>query len=466
MSPITSIIVITLYFVVTYSITKFAKVDNNSKLGYLLAGRSVPVWSGAMSIAATWIWAPALFVAAQQAYVNGWVGVFWFTVPNVATLIIFGYFATRMRKKYPDGFTFSGYIQEHYRKRTHNLFLLENFGLQGLSMAVQLLAGALVISKITGIDFWIATVVIAAIPFLYTFKKGLGASIITDHWQMIWILIILLLGIPFLFINGGGIESLIAGLSSRTGDIDGLFSGRGLAVTLSFGIPVTIGLLSGTFGDQMFWQRVFAVKEGSVKKVMFLAAGIFALVPLSLSIFGFVAGGSGLDISDTQLTNLSAADAFAPNWFTYLFVVMILSGLISTVDSIICAVSSIAGHDLWRRGITFHLKDELSLAKAAIISVVIFAILVANIPGMQILYLFLFYGTLRASVMLPTAFSILDKNISDRGMFYGILASMVVGLPVFAIGKFSGDLVFIIAGSLLTILLSGILSLSLKENKI
>ena len=50
---------------------------------FLVAGRSLGVWLAALSIAASWIWAPALFVASQKAYDQGLPGVFWFTFPNV-----------------------------------------------------------------------------------------------------------------------------------------------------------------------------------------------------------------------------------------------------------------------------------------------------------------------------------------------------------------------------------------------
>ena len=97
--------------------------------------------------------------------------------------------------------------------------------------------------------------------------------------------------------------------------------------------------------------------------------------------------------------------------------------------------------------------------------VAILAIGVANIPGITITYLFLFYGTLRSSVMLPTIFAIKGYKMSESGLFYGILASLAVGLPIFAIGNLNGWVPMIVAGSLLTIGLSGAISL-LKKDKV
>ena len=464
------------YFVAMMMLVVFLRKHKKTKEEFLVANRSMPWLLTAFSMAATWVWAPSMFVASEKAYTQGLAGVCWFVVPNVLTLILFAFFANKMRKLRPDGWTFSDYIREKYSKRCHNLYLIESFGLQTMSFAVQLLAGATIFSKITGISFTATTIVMAVCPLLYTFASGIRSSIVTDFWKMLWIVIVLLLGLPIMF-SSAGPNALFNGLGGITGDFGSLFSATGIMVALSFGIPTTIGLLSGTFGDQMFWQRVFCVKADKVKRTMITAAFIFAAVPISLAVFGFFAAGTGLAISDTQLTNVGAVMAFCPKWFLYLFFVLILSGLISTVDSIICAVSSVAGHDVvkrlsmnekWHGRIQKNIflfilfANEVRAARFAMIVVTIIAILIANIPGLTILYLFLLYGTLRSSVMLPTVFAILGKRMSERGLFYGILTSMIVGLPIFAYGNFTGNIPMIVFGSLFTILASGIMAVRRK----
>ena len=465
------------YFVAMMLLVVFLRKHKKTKEEFLVANRSMPWVLTAFSMAATWVWAPSMFVASEKAYTQGLVGVFWFVVPNVLTLILFAFFANKMRKLRPEGWTFSDYIREKYSKRCHNLFLIESFGLQTMSFAVQLLAGATIFSKITGISFTATTVVMALCPLVYTFASGIRSSIITDFWKMLWIVVVLLLGLPIMF-SSAGPEALFNGLGGISGGFSDLFSGNGLMVTLSFGVPTTIGLLSGTFGDQMFWQRVFCVKADKVKRTMITAAFIFAVVPISLAVFGFFAAGAGIYIADTQLTNVGAVMAFCPKWFLYLFFVLVLSGLISTVDSIICAVSSVAGHDVvkrlsmsekWHDRIQKNIflfilfANEVRAARFAMIVVTLTAILIANIPGLTILYLFLLYGTLRSSVMLPTVFAILGKRMSERGLFYGVLTSMIVGLPIFAYGNFTGNIPMIVFGSLFTILASGLMAIRRKR---
>ena len=54
--------------------------------------------------------------------------------------------------------------------------------------------------------------------------------------------------------------------------------------------------------------------------------------------------------------------------------------------------------------------------------------------------------------------------MSEKGIFYGILASLLIGLPIFAIGNLNGNIPMIITGSLLTIGLSGLISHTIKQN--
>lgn len=466
------------YFVVLMFLIRFVS-ERGTKESYLVADRKMPWWIAAFSIAATWVWAPSMFVAAEKAYTQGLAGVFWFVVPNVLTLVLFGYFASWMRKIKPDGWTFSAFIREKYSNRTHNLYLVESFGLQTLSFAVQLLAGATILHKLCGLPFFGTTIALALIPLAYTVSKGIKASIMTDFWQMLWIVVVLAVGLPIIFSNTEP-GTFANGLGGVTGSFGSLTDANGIDVMLSFGIPTAIGLLSGTFGDQMFWQRVFSIKEGQVKKSMLFAALIFACVPVSLSFLGFIAAGAHLDIQDTQLTNVASVIAFAPKWFVFPFLLLILSGLMSTVDSILCAVSSVSGHDIsarifaskeWcgrildNRLLHFFLGDGRRLAKMAMIAVAIFAIIIANIPGMTIVYLFLLYGTLRSSVMLPSVWAIKGVKMSEAGLFWGILLSICVGLPIFAYGNLNGNVPMIVTGSLLTIGLSGVLSLFSKERE-
>jgi Na+/proline symporter len=450
------IIIVTYAAIMIGSTWIFTKKLAKTKLYFLAAERKVPMVAGAFSIAAAWVWAPALFIAAQKAYEQGIVGLFWFTVPNVACLIIFAFFADILRKRVPEGYTLSGYVLERFSKRVNNMYLLELGGLSVCSFAVQLLAGGTVLATLTGIPFYQVTIALALIALSYTFWRGINASVVTDYIDMVFMVTVAVLFIPWAISNAGGSEVLLKGLGGITGRYKSLFDSTGGQVFLSFGLPVTIGLLSGPFGDQSFWQRAFALKEGSVKGAFILAAFIFATVPITMSLLGFGAAGTGLKVASTQLVNLEMIAKYLPFWTIVPFVYMLLMGLCSTLDSSLSAVSSLGGHDMATR--VSYTGNEIDYSRIYMAGMAVCGILIANIPGMKILYLFLFYATLRSSTLLPTVTMILkERNISESGMFYGIIASLIIGLPIFAYGNFNKITPFIVAGSLMTVLLSGII---------
>ena len=151
-----------------------------------VADRNLGTVVSAMSIAATWIWAPALFTSAEKAYMNGIPGLFWFLVPNVACLLLFIPFAKRIRERMPQGVTLSGFMADTYQsERVRSAYLIQLSLLAVLSTGVQLLAGGKILAAITGIPLWVMTVILAAIAFSYSQFSGLRASVMTDGLQMI-----------------------------------------------------------------------------------------------------------------------------------------------------------------------------------------------------------------------------------------------------------------------------------------
>ena len=430
-----------------------------TKEQFLVAGRSLGGWASAFSIAATWIWAPALFLAAEKAYTQGLAGVFWFTAPNVLCLVVFAYFAERIRDRVPEGFTLSAYMGYRFSRRVQSLYVLEMGGLAVCSFAVQLLAGGKVLAYLTGLNFFGLTLLLAAIALSYSMLGGLRSSVVTDYLQMVVILLVGGVCLAWVLNRTGGWAVVRAGLGGASGRFGGLLSDGGLQVAVGFGIPVTIGLMAGPFGDQSFWQRAFATRQNQVRAAFIRGALIFGIVPLMMACLGFVAAGLGWKIQDTSLANLEVIARVLPAWVMIPFVVMLLSGLISTLDSNLCAISSIAGHDLRVRTDPSRTGRQLRLSRAGMLLLAVAGVAVANIPGMQILYLFLFYGTLRASTLLPTVIALLRDRVSEKGMFYGILAAILVGLPVFSYGNFTHHTAWTVTGSLMTVLTSGLATL-------
>lgn len=448
------IVVLIAYAALMLGVTAILTKRARSAEHFHVADRNIGTVVAAMSIAATWIWAPALFTSAEKAYSNGIPGLFWFLVPNVACLLLFIPFAKKIRQRMPYGVTLSGFMADTYKsEKVRGVYLGQLSLLAVLSTGVQLLAGGKILSSMTGIPFWVMTIILAVIAYSYSQFSGIKASVMTDGLQMVLMLAACLLFVPWALSMKDGADNLVAGLGGLSGDFTKLFDGNGIKVLLSFGIPTAIGLIAGPFGDQCFWQRAFSVKEGKIGKAFALGTLMFAVVPLSMGILGYIAAGSGYVAQNSGQVNFELIANIFPSWVMLPFLFMVVSGLLSTVDSNLCAVASL----------TSDFGCSLQTAKVSTIVLLVLGIGIANIPGMTVTHLFLFYCTLRATTLLPTALTLSGKKLTAKGVFIGILASFFIGLPVFAYGNINGFAAWKTVGSLLTVLISGTVALAISR---
>lgn len=448
-------IVLLTYTVLMMVVTLCLSRRSKSTDSFHVADRRLGLVQSAMSIAATWIWAPALFTSAEKAYTNGVPGLFWFLVPNVLCLLIFAPFGKRMRAQAPEGVTLSGYMRDRYQSRgVHGVYLFELSTLSVLSTAVQLLAGAKILTVVTGWPFWLLTVILAAIAFSYSQYSGIKASVLTDTLQMVLMLACCALFIPWA-LQGGGAHDLLNGLAGVSGEYGHLFDARGLEVLFSFGLPTAIGLLSAPFGDQCFWQRAFSIRKDKIGRAFHLGALLFAIVPLSMGVLGFIAAGSGYVAENAGMVNFELVTSLFPAWAMLPFLFMLISGLLSTADSNLCAVASL----------TSDFGAGMGAAKGSMVAMLAPAIGIANIPGLAVTDLFLIYGTLRATTMLPTLLTLKGKALRPGGVTAGVITSLMVGMPVFIAGTVLGSAALKTAGSLCALLLSGVICLATAPRK-
>ncbi len=82
------------------------------------------------------------------------------------------------------------------------------------------------------------------------------------------------------------------------------------------------------------------------------------------------------------------------------------------MDSNLCAIASLTT-DLKVIG---KLKDadKIRVFQAGMVALLIAGILISNIPGLTVTHMFLFYGTLRATTMLPTMLTLLKVKLTNE----------------------------------------------------
>ena len=445
------------------SITLYASRKSRLKrtsTGFLLAGRKVKWPLGATSIAASWIWAPALFVSVQKAYEFGLPGIFWFTAPNILALMIFAFLGPRIRSKLPGGYTLPDWIRYRLGEgRIHTIYMIPYIWYQIMAITVQIFVGGMMLNFITGIPLNILMLSLLVIGLAYSLISGLIASIVTDFVQMAFILVGGVFILPWV-VSAAGPGAISGGLGGLAGTTN-IFDPK---VAFSFGIVTSIGLIAGAISDQQYWQRSFAIKQDHLQRSFVFGGILFGIVPLALSVLGFIAANPDMGIAlppgtGLPMIGLATVVELLPVWASMFFVVMLLSGLTSTLDSGLIAASSLYAIDLAqlsdaerkvlrKEGIGESLSDEDRLvkdaldkktiprARAAMLGIAVLGLLLALIvqayfPLDRVWWIFNGFAT---CFVVPTILSLYFDRLSEKGAFYGILAALV-GMVFFVYGN-------------------------------
>lgn len=449
---------------ITYAFARWRSWDTRE--GFLVANRNVNWLMGGASIAASWIWAPALFVSVQMAYQKGLAGLFWFTFPNVVALAIFALFAPRIRQRMPAGFTFPQYIKHRLgSERVHKIFLFPHFFYQLMAVTVQIYAGGSLLSMLTGIPVNVIMPALLAIALTYTLISGLVATVVTDFVHLAMIFIIGALILPWTCSAAGGLAAVCAGFAG-TENIKSLFDP---GVAFSFGIVSSIGLISGAISDQQYWQRAFAIKKEDLGKAYLFGSLLFGMVPIAMASLGFLAANPQLGIklphtTDMALIGVQTIVHFLPSWAVALFVLMVLGGLSSALDSGLAAASSLWVTDVCPEKTGPEAVKAARLAMLGIsLAGLVVALAIQFVPGLGLKQLWWVFNAIAACVAVPTVLSLYWDGLSERGVFWGIVASFFVGLPLFVLSNLSDEPAYIVASSVFIIFVSTAFCLMLRR---
>lgn len=427
----------------------------HSKDAFLVARRGVGWFRGALSIAVSWIWAPAVFIASLQSYTQGIAGAFWFIVPNIACFFIFAPLAIRLRRFLPEGYTLPEFILKRYDndKKTHLAFLVLFFGYQLGAIIINTLASGILLHALTGINFYFTIIAVMVAVLIYAVMSGLEASIITDVIQMLMVLLFCFILVPWVIIKAGGWPSITGGLGGITGKYGNMFNPW---IAYSFGIATTLSLISGPIGDQMFFQRVYASKREQIVKTFVAGGLIFGLVPIILSLLGFIAANphfsSAITVADPQMVGPLVIGHFLPKFALIMFLFMAFCALASTIDSSYCAISSLGTVDIYKKYLNPNADDKKLLSVSRIVMFAM-AFLGTGIALLQprLLWVFLIYGALASAGFFPTVLSLCWSRLTKQGAFWAVTLSLLVGLPLSIYANITEKVNLIVLSAILSV---------------
>ena len=449
-TSLTLVIIISLIFTflgLIYS-KKYQGLNN-----YLTANRSVGFFSLSTSLVASALGAWILFGPASAATWGGIGAVIGYALGTAFPMIFLIYLGKKIRSEFPKGSTLIEFLRKRFGKSLFKLILLMTIFYMFVFLCAEVTAVSILINYISGTSLWITASIILIATLTYTLYGGLRASIFTDIVQSVIILVLFLISVIYLnsFIGDQFSFEFVAQKNSH------LLSSSYIP-NYTAGLTFFIAVAATNLFHQGNWQRVYAAKNNEILKKSLLISFI-AIIPIVL-FMGF-SGLVAVSVDSNVIPDLGFFSLLLKDQTKFLSIIIIILGLsltISTVDTLVNAISSLVIVDAKA---TFNFSkntDYLKLSKYFIIALSFVAFIVAS-KGFSVLYLFLLADLFCCAFVLTVFYSFYNKQINEKTAYISIIVGLIGGFLLFPAPDFSKS---ILVGFLLPIeLFSEFISINL-----
>jgi len=394
---------------------------------YLTADRSIGRKSLTASLTASCFGVWILIGPSEAATWGGLGAIIGYAFGQALPFLAFIIIGKRMRKIMPQGNSLTQFVFVRFGEAMFKLVL----ALSVFYMFVYLCAEVTAIAKITNLisnfPLWQTSLLIIVTTLSYTLYGGLRASIFTDKFQFIIILIFLVLAINQILVaetNSFSIELI----KDKAGT---LISGK-YFYGYTAGLTFFIAVFATNLFDQGIWQRIYAAKSDKDLVIAFTSA-FFVILPFLfiLGFFGILAviTGNAKDPSTVFFSLILNPMTGSNSILTIAILILAISLVVSSMDTLINAISSlfiINGSKFFK--LTPRALRQLSYFLIIILSSIVF--LVAS-KGFSVLFMFLFADLLCCSAVFPVFYGMFNENISKKLGLYSVISGLISGLALF-----------------------------------
>ena len=337
-----------------------------------------------------------LWIIASPAEV-GWYGlgfdVIGYAISASTPFVLLYFVGPRIVQTVPDKATLPQYISQQYG----------NFAQVFVSIIATIYMSAFLIAEFASINFLfpeisktsglIVCIAIAVVTFLYLNLSGFKASLVTDRFQGVSIIALLII-VLVLWISQNGIGNIIQ--ASYDGGLNTF-----TFASFKSALAVILAVTAAEIFSQGYWQRTYsAIDENVIKKSSIYAGlGCFVTV-LILGIAG--SAGAGFGIENPSLSFIQQIEF---NTFSRILVIVLCTMLVaSSIDTLQSAISSTMALDLVKRGVS----------EAKIITLIItFGSLGLSFYVTNIFSVFLFADLLAVCLVFPAFYKIKSRKTSQ-----------------------------------------------------
>ena len=392
---------------------------------YLAAGRKIGTLSLTTSLVASALGSWILFGPASAATWGGIGSVIGYSFGTAFPMIMLIYLGKKIRKSFPSGITFTQFIFYKIGKNLFKSILLLSIFYMFIFLCAEITAVALLINYISNTPLWMTASLVIGSTLIYTLYGGLRASIITDNFQFLIIIILL----SFCMYNIFGSDFTYY---DKIRNNSGHLLSKNYIPNYTSCLTFFMAVAATNLFHQGNWQRVFAAKNYDVlKRSLKLSFLIIIPIVFLMGITGIIA----ISVDDKINPDLAFFSILLKEKSEILsigIVIFAISLTVSTVDTLVNAISSLIVVD--GRKINKNLKSPNIL----IVILSIIALFVAS-KGFSILYLFLLADLLCCAAVFPVFYSFFKKNLKETNLIVSIAIGLVVGLLLFPSPDFSSS---------------------------
>lgn len=313
-----------------------------SQEDFLLAGRSLGYTLATFTIFATWFGAETCIGAAGQIAEHGLGGGSADPFGYALCLLLMGaLFAAALWRR--GIVTIADLMQQRYSPAVERVTALIVAPTSLLWASAQIRAFGQVLAATTGVHLELGIAVAAATVVAYAAAGGLMASVVTDLFQGVALILGLGLLLFAVLDAFGGLGPALALAATSTSDLSLQTSDFDLLATLdTWAIPVF-----GSLAAQELIVRVVACRSPAVaRRSTLLGGGLYLLVGLVPVVIGLLGARLvGPLVDPEQILPTVAAALLHPVAYV-LFIGALISAILSTVDGALLAVSSLVARNL------------------------------------------------------------------------------------------------------------------------
>ena len=401
---------------------------------YLTANRSVGIFSLTTSLVASALGAWILFGPASAATWGGVGAVIGYSLGTAFPMILLIFLGKKIRNELPNGSTLIEFLRKRFKKSLFKLILLMSIFYMFIFLCAEVTAVAMLVNYISGAAFWTTSLIILVGTLTYTLYGGLRVSIFTDTIQSIIILVLLSISFIYLILYFG--EQFSFDFINRTNPH--LLSSSYISNYTS-GLTFFIAVAATNLFHQGNWQRVYAAKNTKVLKVSLIISSIL-IIPIVL--FTGFSGLVAVSINPKVIPDLGFFYLLLRDQNEFLSIIIIILGLsltISTVDTLVNAISSLVIVDAKATFSFANKTDYIKLSKYFIIMLSIISFFIAS-KGFSVLYLFLLADLFCCAFVFTVFYSFYNKQLDEKTAYISITLGLLGGFLLFPVPDFSMSL--------------------------